>query len=124
MIQACRKQKRKAQQKLFDAYSPKMNGVLMRYLRSKEDREDVLIEAFFKVFDNLDKFRGDGSFEGWIRRIVVNEALMFLRKQSLSPIRQGVLHYFWMSCLMERMGLLVSERTGIDRLGFRSFPVV
>ncbi|HKK77632.1 MAG TPA: RNA polymerase sigma factor [Saprospiraceae bacterium] len=81
LIQACRKRKRKAQQKLFDTYSPKMNGVLMRYLRSREDREDVLIEAFFKVFDNLDKFRGDGSFEGWIRRIVVNEALMFLRKQ-------------------------------------------
>lgn len=81
LIQACRKQKRKAQQKLFESYSPKMNGVLMRYLRSREDREDVLIEAFFKVFDNLEKFRGDGSFEGWIRRIVVNEALMFLRKQ-------------------------------------------
>ena len=58
-----------------------MNGVLLRYLRSREDREDVLIEAFFKVFDKLDKFRGEGSFEGWIRRIVVNEALMFLRKQ-------------------------------------------
>lgn len=58
-----------------------MNGVLMRYLKSKEDREDVLIEAFFKVFSNLDRFRGEGSFEGWIRRIVVNEALMFLRKQ-------------------------------------------
>lgn len=58
-----------------------MNGVLMRYLKSKEYREDVLIEAFFKVFSNLDRFRGEGSFEGWIRRIVVNEALMFLRKQ-------------------------------------------
>lgn len=81
LIQACRKGRRKAQQKLFDTYSPKMNGVLLRYLRSKEDREDVLIEAFFKVFDHLDKFRGEGSFEGWIRRIVVNEALMFLRRQ-------------------------------------------
>lgn len=58
-----------------------MNGVLRRYLRSNEDREDVLVEAFFKVFENLERFRGDGSFEGWIRRIVVNEALMFLRKQ-------------------------------------------
>lgn len=81
LILACKKNKRRAQQKLFDLYSPKMNGVLMRYLKSREDREDVLVEAFFKVFDNLDRFRGDGSFEGWIRRIVVNEALMFLRKQ-------------------------------------------
>lgn len=81
LIQACRKNNRKAQQRLFDLYSPKMNGVLKRYLKSKEDAEDVLVEAFFKVFKNLDRFRGDGSFEGWIRRIVVNEALMFLRKQ-------------------------------------------
>lgn len=81
LIQACKKNKRKAQQRLFDSYAPKMNGVLRRYLRSNEDREDVLVEAFFKVFENLERFRGDGSFEGWIRRIVVNEALMFLRKQ-------------------------------------------
>ncbi|GAB5550547.1 MAG: RNA polymerase sigma factor [Saprospiraceae bacterium] len=81
LIQACKKNKRKAQQRLFDTYSPKMNGVLRRYLRSNEDREDVLVEAFYKVFENLERFRGEGSFEGWIRRIVVNEALMFLRKQ-------------------------------------------
>ena len=81
LIQACRKQNRKAQQQLYDRYAPLMNGVLKRYLRSREDAEDVLVEAFFKVFTNLDRFRGDGSFEGWIRRIVVNEALMFLRKQ-------------------------------------------
>lgn len=81
LIQACKRNKRKAQQRLFDLYAPKMNGVLKRYLRSNEDREDVLVEAFFKVFENLERFRGEGSFEGWIRRIVVNEALMFLRKQ-------------------------------------------
>lgn len=58
-----------------------MFGVLKRYIRNREDAEDVLVEAFFKVLTKLDHFRGDGSFEGWIRRIVVNEALMFLRKQ-------------------------------------------
>lgn len=43
--------------------------------------EDVLVEAFFKVFTKIDQFQGEGSFEGWIRRIVVNESLMHLRKR-------------------------------------------
>ncbi len=57
-----------------------MMGVVRRYLRREEDAEDVLIEAFYKVFDKIDTFKDEGSFEGWIRRIVVNEALMHLRK--------------------------------------------
>lgn len=66
---------------LFDQFSPKMMGVCKRYLKSQEDAEDVLIEAFYKIFDHLPQFKAEGSFEGWIRRIVVNEALMFLRRR-------------------------------------------
>ena len=117
LIQACKKNSRKAQQKLFDLYSPKMNGVLKRYLRSREDAEDVLVEAFFKVFTNLDRFRGDGSFEGWIRRIVVNEALMFLRKQHNfnmtveitdfdQPVRLNVMDDLAVKDIMKLMGQL------------------
>lgn len=81
LIAACIKQNRRAQQLLFDRYSPTMNGTLKRYLKRTEDREDVLVEAFFKVLTNIEQFKGNGSFEGWIRRIVINEALMFLRKK-------------------------------------------
>lgn len=81
LIAACIRQNRKAQQLLFDQYSPTMNGTLKRYLKRTEDREDVLVEAFYKVLTNIDQFKGNGSFEGWIRRIVINEALMFLRKK-------------------------------------------
>lgn len=81
LIAACLKQERSAQQALFDRYSPEMLGVCKRYLHHPQDAEDVLIEAFFKVFTNLSSFKGDGSFAGWIRRIVVNEALMFLRRR-------------------------------------------
>lgn len=81
LIAACKKQNRRAQQLLFDQYSPTMNGTLKRYLRRTEDREDVLVGAFFKVLTNIDQFKNKGSFEGWIRRIVINEALMFLRKK-------------------------------------------
>ena len=61
-----------------------MMGVCLRYV-GPSDAEDVLVEAFFKVFSNLDNFKGEGSFAGWIRRIVVNEALMHLRKRKRQP---------------------------------------
>lgn len=58
-----------------------MFGVCKRYVKTREDAEDVLVTAFFKVLTHIDKFKGEGSFEGWIRRIVINESLMFLRRR-------------------------------------------
>ncbi len=81
LIEACRNGDRHAQKLLYDRYSPKMNGVCMRYCKNREDAEDVLIEGFFKVLTHLHQYKGAGSFEGWIRRIMVNESLMFLRKR-------------------------------------------
>ncbi|MCG8330614.1 MAG: RNA polymerase sigma factor [Chitinophagales bacterium] len=81
LIEACKKEDRRAQKLLYDRYSPVMVGVCRRYVKSREDAEDVLVEAFFKVLTNIRQFKGNGSFEGWIRRIVVNEALMFLRRK-------------------------------------------
>ena len=63
-----------------------MFGVCRRYVLSREDAEDVLVEGMFKVFDNIHTYQGAGSFEGWIRRIVINEALMFLRKKRLLTV--------------------------------------
>lgn len=80
LIEACRRQDRKAQKMLFDRYSPKMFGVCKRYVKRREDAEDVLIDGLYKVLSNLEKYSGTGSFEGWIRKIIVNESLMFLRK--------------------------------------------
>ncbi len=81
LIKACRKRHRKAQKTLYERYTPKMFGICRRYVKRHEDAEDVLVEAFFKVLTNIDQYKGEGSFEGWIRRIVVNECLMFLRKK-------------------------------------------
>lgn len=83
LIQACRKQQRRAQQRLYDRYSPVLFGVCKRYISRNEDAEDVLVESFFKIFSNLEQYKGEGSFEGWMRRIVANEALMFLRRRNL-----------------------------------------
>lgn len=81
LINACRQRERRAQQALYDRFAPNMFGVCKRYVKTKEDAEDVLIEAFFKVLTNIEQYKGEGSFEGWIRRIVVNESLMALRKR-------------------------------------------
>ncbi|MFK8104406.1 MAG: RNA polymerase sigma factor [Saprospiraceae bacterium] len=81
LIEAVKRDDRKAQKLLFDRYAPKMFGVCKRYVKNKEDAEDVLIDGLFKVMTKIDHFKGTGSFEGWIRRILVNESLMFLRKQ-------------------------------------------
>lgn len=80
LIQACRKRDRKAQKLLYDQYAPLLFGICKRYVKTQEDAEDVLLEAFYKIFSKIDQFNDQGSFEGWMRRITVNEALMFLRK--------------------------------------------
>ncbi|MBV6427366.1 MAG: ECF RNA polymerase sigma factor SigE [Haliscomenobacter sp.] len=82
LIDACKREDRRAQQRLYDQYTPMMFAVCKRYIPKREDAEDVLVEGFFKVFANIGQFKGEGSFEGWIRRIIVNEALMFLRRRN------------------------------------------
>jgi RNA polymerase sigma-70 factor (ECF subfamily) len=57
-----------------------MFGLCKRYVKTTENAEEVLIEGFCKVYQKIDMYSGQGSFEGWIRRVMVNEALMFLRK--------------------------------------------
>lgn len=80
LITGCKANKRHAQRTVYERYSPVMLAVARRYTARDADAEDVLVTAFFKVFDKIASFKEDGSFEGWIRRIVVNEALMLLRK--------------------------------------------
>jgi RNA polymerase sigma-70 factor (ECF subfamily) len=81
IMDGLRKQDRTAQRKLYELYSPLMFSVCRRYLWSREDAEEALVSGFFKVFSQIDFFSGTGSFEGWIRRIMVNESLMLLRKR-------------------------------------------
>lgn len=80
LVKECVSGNARAQRLLFDRFSAKMLGVAMRYINDKERAEDVLQDAFIKVFKHLNRFKNDGSLEGWIRRIVVNTALDQLRK--------------------------------------------
>ncbi|MGB3617147.1 MAG: sigma-70 family RNA polymerase sigma factor [Catalinimonas sp.] len=83
LLSDCRRGVRAAQRRLYEQHAAKMLVVCRRYLRDEYEAEDALLRAFAKVFQNLDRYAATGSFEGWIRRIVVNEALMQVRKQKL-----------------------------------------
>jgi RNA polymerase sigma-70 factor (ECF subfamily) len=80
LIEACLKGKEAAQKQLYDAYAKQMLGVCYRYTKSVEDAEDVLQEGFIRVFRSLHQYKGEGELGAWIRRIMVNAALNFLKK--------------------------------------------
>jgi RNA polymerase sigma-70 factor (ECF subfamily) len=82
IIKQCLKNDATAQKELYDTYKGVLFGICFRYMKNKEDAEDVFIEAFYKILSKIHKFKGDGSFEGWMKRIVVNESLMALRKKN------------------------------------------
>jgi len=73
----------KAQKALFDSLAPKMFSLCLRYMGNREDAEDVLQDGFVTVFNKIDSYSGEGSFEGWARKIFVNTALMSLRKKDI-----------------------------------------
>ncbi|MFC4262917.1 RNA polymerase sigma factor [Ferruginibacter yonginensis] len=75
IIKGCIKGEAHCQRSLFNRYASSLLGVSQRYARNKEDAEDILQDAFVKIFKKIEQFKGDGSFEGWMRRIVVNTAL-------------------------------------------------
>lgn len=81
LIQLAVKQNRHAQHQLYTTFSPKMLGVCRQYIKDVQQAEDVMITAFMKVYTNLKAFEHKGSFEGWIRRIMVNECISFIRVQ-------------------------------------------
>ena len=90
LIKGCIREDRYCQQQLFKQYAGKMFSVCLRYTRHEMEAEDVLQDAFIKVFDNIGKFEFKGSFEGWIRRIVVNTALKNYSKKSFKQEQIGL----------------------------------
>ena len=81
ILEACKRGDRSAQKELYDALAPKMFAVCLRYMGERGTAEDILQEGFITLFTRLDTYSGEGSFEGWARKIFVNTALMNLRKK-------------------------------------------
>ena len=89
LISGCIEGNRRMQEELYRRFSPRMYAVCLRYATSSEEAEDILQEGFIKIFKKLDSYRGDGSFEGWIRRIFVNTAIEhFRRRRYLQPVTE------------------------------------
>lgn len=79
LVKQCCRGNSKAQKELYERYSSQMLSVCRRYLYSLQDAEEVLSNAFVKVFTKIDQFDGSGALGGWIRRIMINESLNFIR---------------------------------------------
>jgi len=95
------------QEELYNRFSGKMYAVCLRYAGNGNDAQDILQDGFVKIYKNLDRFRGEGSFEGWIRRIFVNTAIEHLRRKTyLTPIAER-----------EENTIPYKEKTALDRLG-------
>jgi RNA polymerase sigma factor (sigma-70 family) len=100
LIAGCIQGDRRMQELLYRKFSPKMFSVCLRYTSHEEEAQDILQEGFIKVFKNLHRYRHEGSFEGWVRRIFVNTAIEHYRRaQTLYPItdwqEQNLEHKDW-----------------------------
>ena len=80
LVEGCINGDPKAQRELYNKFASKMMGVAYRYANSGEEAQDILQDAFIKVFERMKSFKKEGSLEGWVRRIVVNTALDNIRK--------------------------------------------
>ena len=107
LIQGCIAGERKMQEELYKRFSPKMYAVCLRYAGNGDDAQDILQDGFIKIYKNLARFRSEGSFEGWIRRIFVNTSIEHLRRKTyLKPISEK-----------EENIIPYKEKSVLDKLG-------
>jgi RNA polymerase sigma factor (sigma-70 family) len=90
LIKECSRGNAKAQRALFDKFAPKMLAVCMRYLKNIDEAEDALQDGFVKVFQKIPEFKMEGSLEGWIRRIMVNNSLDAIRRNKKQLLEDDV----------------------------------
>jgi RNA polymerase sigma-70 factor (ECF subfamily) len=79
LVEQCRDQNRHAQKELFDKYFNKMMTICLRYLKSEDDALEALNNAFLKIFAKINQYKSEGSLEAWIKRIVINSSIDFVR---------------------------------------------
>ncbi len=83
IVEKCRSGDGMAQKKLYEAYKSTLFGICRRYINNNEDAEDTLVLSFVKIFMHISSYQNEGSFEGWMKKIAVNESLMLLRKKKV-----------------------------------------
>jgi len=90
IIEGCVAGKRSAQSALYRKCAAVMMAICLRYAQNRDEAEDILQEAFLKIFQNISSYRNEGSFEGWMKRIMVNHALNFYRKNRKLPFLEDI----------------------------------
>lgn len=80
IIEGCIRHSKKAQQQLWKQFSGFLLGVCLRYASDRMEAEDMLQEAFIKIFFNINEYSGTGSFKGWLRKVTVNTAITYYHK--------------------------------------------
>lgn len=111
IIKGCKEQDEKSQDLLYSRYSSLFFAICLRYLKDREDAQDVLHDSFIKIFDKMNSFSGEGSFEGWMKRILVNNCLNFLKdKKKVLKIENEL----WVEREEPVFELAVNESMDID----------
>ena len=85
LAEGCKKNSRKHQQALYQCYAGKLFALCLRYAGDRMQAEDFLQEGFIRIFSKIEQYKGDGSLEGWMKRIMVNTALQHLRREKSLP---------------------------------------
>ena len=90
ILEGCIAGKRSAQSLLYKKFAASMLGVCLRYSGNRDEAEDIVQEGFIKVFQSIKSFRREGSFEGWVKRIMINQALNHYRKNRRVPFHSDI----------------------------------
>lgn len=91
MIEGCARNDKRAQKRLYETFSDKLFGICLTYSHDRSEAEDTLHDGFMKIFANIKQYKGEGPFEGWMRRIIVNTALeKYRRTHKLQAITEQI----------------------------------
>ena len=121
ILQGCLKNQPVAQQELYSRYSPKMLSVCYRFARNREDAEDMLQEGFIKVFLQMHSFESRGSFEGWIRRIIVHTCINILKKNKKFNESVDIIHATGVQIREESVPAIIQAKQVVECI--RMLPI-
>lgn len=110
LVKKLKTNRREAQQEVFELYAPKMLGICRQYIKDLQYAEEIMLNGFLKTFTKINSFKSNGSFEGWIRRIMINECISFLRvKQKMVFIEDD-------ACFEEPIEPIFIEENEVSKL--------
>ena len=130
LIKQSLKSNRKAQKLLYDKYAPKMLSLCVYYIKDLQQSEEVMLNGFFKVFTKLNQFSNKGSFEGWIRKIMVWESISYLRTKKQLILTDEIENYenvvdneIELSIAVEDLQLYINELPNGSKVVFNLYVI-